>query len=133
MTETILPDKCKHCGLRVKYDFTSADESITSDAAFGEINKLSAAGYIPKYRRRVNASNINYGSTEICAVSSKSWLNPMKKCKHWVLRIEGATISDYLSIYHDKRNYKAAVWGAGIGAAVAVTLFFISLTAGAGG
>lgn len=84
MSKNSLPDKCKHCGLRVKYDFTSANESMSSDAAFSELRKLSDAGYVPKFRRRVSASNIDFGSTEICAISSKSWLEPTKKCKHWV-------------------------------------------------
>lgn len=130
MSKNSLPDKCKHCGLRVKYDFTSANESMSSDAAFSELRKLSDAGYVPKFRRRVSASNIDFGSTEICAISSKSWLEPTKKCKHWVLRIQGATIADYLSIHHDRRNYKSAIWSACIGSMVTVLLFLIGLAAG---
>lgn len=129
MSDRPLPDKCKHCGLRVKYDFKFAGQSMTSDTAFGELHQLHKAGFVPEFRRRVTESNTDFGSTEICAISSSAWLKANEICKHWVLRIEGASIADYLSIFHDKRNYRVTI----LGIAIALLTFLIGLAMGTSG
>lgn len=105
---------------------------MTSDQAFGELVRLREAGMVPvRYRRRLNCSTTSgdFGSTEICAVASDSWLRPKVSCRHWVLRIKGASIADYLAIHHSRLSYRLTVTAAIVGGFLAIVLAAI----GAGG
>ena len=126
MTEpTKLPDKCQYCGLRVQYAFRSAAETHDSDKAFAELRQLHQAGIVkPRYSRAIGMSNVpgDFGTTDVCAVASAAWLRPDKACGHWVLRIEGASVADYQSIHHDRKNHGVAVWAAVAAAVLAVLI-----------
>ena len=107
------------------YVFGSAGETNSSDKAFRELRTLQEHGIIKQhYRRLLGASNdpSDFGETEFCAVASSAWRKNRKSCRHWVLRITGASIGDYLSIYNDRRSYAIAKWGAIIAAVVAVLI-----------
>ncbi len=110
-----LPNKCDLCGLRVFYAFRSSGETVSSDEAFGRLHALKKHGIIAKSRvpaRVVSMSNIpgDFGSTAFCAVTSKAWQRNAKRCKHWMLRIEGASVADYLSLYQARRSQQWAIW-----------------------
>ena len=118
MTQPSLPNKCEHCGLRVYHSFRSIGETTSSDKTFADLRTLHEKGIIkPVYSRVIGASNDprDFGETEFCAVASKAWHKNAMPCSHWVLRIAGASVADYLSIYHNRRNYSLAQW-AGISA-----------------
>lgn len=128
MSDTPLPDKCQHCGLRVKYDFESVGDSMSSDKAFVELHRLHDAGIIPvRYRRSVSISNTpdDFGSTEICAIASDSWLKRGTSCKFWVLRVNGASVADYLAIHHARVANRTAIVLGVVGALVALTIALV--------
>lgn len=117
-----LPSKCDLCGLRVFYSFRSGAETTSSDEAFGRLHVLGDHGVIRKRSvptRVVSMSNISgdSGSTAFCAVTSKAWQRNEMRCKHWTLRIESASVADYLSLYHARRSYHSAIW-LGVGAII---------------
>jgi len=110
-----LPNKCDLCGLRVFHAFRSSGETISSDEAFGRLHALKERRIISKSNvpaRVVGMSNIqgDFGSTAFCAVTSKAWQRNDKRCKHWALRIEGASVADYLSLYQARRSSRSAIW-----------------------
>lgn len=108
-----LPNKCDYCGLCVTYAFGSASATTNSDADFTKLHQLKSRGVLKSVPARVlGASNTpgDFGSTAFCAVGSKAWQKRAKRCKHWRLRIAGASIGDYLSLYHDERNAQISLW-----------------------
>ena len=124
MTEKNIPNKCHHCGLLVHYDFKNAMDTQASDLSFGEMRELFDEGVIDrKFTRALGVSNVpgEFGSTQFCAVSSKSWNKNDEKCRYWQPHIDGALIADYIAIHHNQRALKAAVWF-GIGAIVATLI-----------
>jgi hypothetical protein len=125
MTDAPLPNKCEYCGLRVQYTFRSSNETAESDQAFTNLRVLRDRKIIkPVFRRLVAASDDrrDFGATHFCAVSSSAWLKNDKPCSHWSLRIDGASIADYLSIYHNRRNYNLAKWAAIVAVIMAVLI-----------
>lgn len=120
-----LPDKCAHCGLRVEMKFKDSVETSEHDLAFGQLRVLYEEKIIKtRFTRRVEMTNApaDFGDTHYCAVSSAAWGQNEVACKYWALRIKGAGISDYLSIYNDRQNYRLAYWGVIVAAALAVAI-----------
>jgi len=111
MAEQPLPNKCKHCGLRVRYSFGVPGSAQTSDAAFGEIRRLYDDGIVKlMYRREVGESpgSDKPGTTEFCAIASDAWGKNSKSCEHWVLKVDEAKIADYLAIHTQRLNTNVA-------------------------
>jgi hypothetical protein len=128
MTNDTLPNKCEHCGLRVFYEFKSARETASSDKAFGDLRTLQTKRIIkPIYRRVVGASSDpnHFGDTQFCAVASPAFHKNDKSCSHWSLRIAGGSVGDYLSIYHDRRNFWLAKWAAISAAAITAVVALV--------
>ncbi len=129
MTET-LPNKCDFCGLRVLYRHHSSDGTTSIDEAFTQLHQLKARGIIKHVPpRNIGVSNLpgDFGSTAFCAVNSKAWKDHIKPCKHWALKIDDASVADYLSIYHEKRSRILTVW-VGI-AAIVVAIITVAVQA----
>ena len=132
VVEQKLPNKCDYCGLRVRYEFGSADATAKSNQDFLDLRKLHEAGIVKKVFSRALAISTKPGdfvSTEFCAVASKAWRKNEQRCKHWTLRIKRASVADYLSIYNDRRNRRAAVW-LGIGAIIGSILTLLPFLMG---
>jgi hypothetical protein len=113
MADIPLPNKCAYCGLRMQYVFQTAAETAGSDRAFSELRVLYNRKVIKQmFPRIVGMSNIpgDFGSSAFCAVASKAWNKNSKRCAHWSLRVDGASVADYLSIYEDRRTYGATFW-----------------------
>lgn len=129
---TALPDKCSHCGLRVRMRFQDATDATEHDLAFGQLRMLYKAKIIKsQFPRRgvMNNTPGDFGDTDFCAVSSSAWGKNEKSCKYWALKIQGAGISDYLSIYHDRNNYRIAYWGVVLTVAITVVIAAIQAVA----
>jgi hypothetical protein len=113
MADSPLPNKCNYCGLRMQYVFHTAAETKGSDQAFSELRELYNRKVIKQmFPHIAGMSNVpgDFGSSEFCAVASKAWNKNEKHCAHWSLKVEGASVADYLSIYQDRRTYGATFW-----------------------
>ncbi len=110
-----LPDKCKFCGLCVTYQdsFAALLTETSIDNDFPQLHRLKKEGIIDKVPLRyskVVLGNELKNTTSFCAISASAWQNPRQACEHWTLKIQGASIADYLAIHHSNRNNTLAIW-----------------------
>jgi hypothetical protein len=127
MNATRVPNKCKYCGLCVRYTFLDAPGTRSNDQAFGELRVLNEQRIVrQRFPRLVGMSNTpgDFGTTEFCAVAAPAWLQNDRRCKHWSLKIEGATIADYLALHSSRDTLRQTLWVAMIALIVssAITL-----------
>ena len=129
-----LPNKCDHCGLRVFMWHRNVGSAGEADAAFSDLHRLKNAGIISSVpRRRVGASiggpfYIGEGTTSFCAVNASAWSNRATGCKHWQLKMDAASLSDYLAIYHANRNQEIATGLAVLAIVITVVISIVQLS-----
>jgi hypothetical protein len=92
---------------------------------FGQLHRLKREGIIESVPPRLEKVTIGgpaweLDTTSFCAINASAWANKATSCRHWQLRINGATLSDHLAIHHGKTNREIAT-------ALAVLAMFLTI------
>lgn len=125
-----IPDKCDFCGLRVRYEHTLVERLTTQSVMddFAQLHILEKHGIIDNVPPRKMLAVIGGhrpDSTSFCAVNSSAWNNRQQQCRYWTLKIRGATLADYLAIYHSQRNNLIAIGFSVVAIVVSVVLAIV--------
>jgi len=98
----------------VHYRFRSAADTQASDAQFAAMRRLYDAGVINRvFSRNVGMTNIpgDFGTTSFCAINSDRFNKPFN-CRHWIRRIDGATLAEHLAVHQSDQMIRLAKIGA---------------------
>ena len=129
-----LPNKCDFCGLCAIRTNQYRGSTALSDHEYTNLKTLEQEGIVeavPPHETTMPSgitALIIESTTKFCAVNASAWNNKLTSCRYWKLRMDGASLSDYLTIYHTQRNQEIATGLALLAIVVTVVLSIIQLS-----
>ena len=126
-----IPNKCDFCGMRVYYAHSGAGSTTQIDQQFSALHRLRAEGIIesvPSRHMTVGIGSPDPDTTSFCAINASAWNNKLTPCRYWSLQMQGAKLSDYLTIYHAKRNQEIATLLSVLGVCITIVIAIIQLS-----